>query len=33
MSREDLRRLQATLFELSECRRLLDNAMQPGTTD
>jgi DNA-binding transcriptional MerR regulator len=28
MSREDLRRLQATLFELSECRRLLDNAMQ-----
>ncbi len=27
MSREDLRRLQATLFELSECRRLLDNAM------
>lgn len=28
MSREDLRRLQATLFELSECRRLLDAAMQ-----
>jgi DNA-binding transcriptional MerR regulator len=28
MSREDLRRLQATLFELSECRRLLDLAMQ-----
>jgi DNA-binding transcriptional MerR regulator len=28
MSREDLRRLQATLYELSECRRLLDNAMQ-----
>jgi DNA-binding transcriptional MerR regulator len=28
MSREDLRRLQATLFELSECRRLLDNAMR-----
>jgi len=33
MSREDLRRLQATLFELSECRRLLDNAMQKTTTD
>jgi len=28
MSREDLRRLQSTLFELSECRRLLDLAMQ-----
>ncbi|MGE3989220.1 MerR family transcriptional regulator [Pseudorhodoplanes sp.] len=28
MSREDLRRLQAALFELSECRRLLDYAMQ-----
>ncbi len=28
MSREDVRRLQSTLFELSECRRLLDNAMQ-----
>lgn len=28
MSREDLRRLQAALFELSECRRLLDNATQ-----
>lgn len=26
ISREDLRRLQAALFELSECRRLLDNA-------
>jgi DNA-binding transcriptional MerR regulator len=26
MSREDLRRLQAALFELSECRRLLDAA-------
>jgi DNA-binding transcriptional MerR regulator len=26
MSREDLRRLQAALFELSECRRLLDDA-------
>jgi hypothetical protein len=33
MSREDLRRLQATLFELSECRRLLDAAMQGETTD
>ncbi|MFN3351294.1 MerR family transcriptional regulator [Pseudorhodoplanes sp.] len=28
ISREDLRRLQATLFELSECRRLLDGALQ-----
>jgi DNA-binding transcriptional MerR regulator len=26
-SREDLRRLQAALFELSECRRLLDAAL------
>lgn len=33
MSREDLRRLQATLFELSECRRLLDNAMQKTAAD
>ena len=33
MSREDLRRLQATLFELSECRRLLDYAMQGEATD
>ena len=27
MSREDLRRLQSALFELSECRRLLDGAL------
>lgn len=33
MSREDLRRLQATLFELSECRRLLDNAMEKTPAD
>lgn len=33
MSREDLRRLQATLFELSECRRLLDNALQKTGAD
>lgn len=33
MSREDLRRLQATLFELSECRRLLDTAMPGAATD
>ena len=33
MSREDLRRLQATLFELSECRRLLDNAMEKTASD
>jgi DNA-binding transcriptional MerR regulator len=33
MSREDLRRLQATLFELSECRRLLDNAMRKAGAD
>lgn len=33
MSREDLRRLQATLFELSECRRLLDHATQGETSD
>ena len=32
MSREDLRKLQAALFELGECRRLLDNAMR-GATD
>jgi DNA-binding transcriptional MerR regulator len=30
MSREDLRRLQSALFELKECRRLLDNAMRPA---
>jgi len=29
MSREDIRRLQSALFELSECRRLLDGAL-PG---
>jgi DNA-binding transcriptional MerR regulator len=33
MSREDLRRLQATLFELSECRRLLDNVMEKTASD
>jgi DNA-binding transcriptional MerR regulator len=27
MSREDFRKLQAALFELGECRRLLDNVM------
>lgn len=27
LSREDFRKLQATLFELGECRRLLDTAM------
>jgi len=27
MSREDLRRLQSALFELSECRRLLDKVL------
>jgi DNA-binding transcriptional MerR regulator len=31
MSREDLRRLQAALFELGECRRLLDDAMHDRT--
>jgi DNA-binding transcriptional MerR regulator len=30
MAREDLRRLQVTLFELGECRRLLDEAMKPA---
>jgi DNA-binding transcriptional MerR regulator len=30
MARDDLRRLQVTLFELGECRRLLDEAMKPG---
>jgi DNA-binding transcriptional MerR regulator len=29
MARDDLRRLQVTLFELGECRRLLDEAMKP----
>ena len=29
LSREDVRRLQETLFELSECRRLLDAALGP----
>ena len=28
MSREDLRSLQAALFELSECRRLIDDVMK-----
>jgi DNA-binding transcriptional MerR regulator len=28
LSREELRRLQATLFELGECRRLLDAALE-----
>jgi DNA-binding transcriptional MerR regulator len=27
-SREELRRLQSTLFELTECRRLLDSALE-----
>jgi hypothetical protein len=27
MSREDFRKLQAALFELGECRRLLDSVM------
>jgi DNA-binding transcriptional MerR regulator len=30
LARDDLRRLQVTLFELSECRRLLDEAMKPN---
>jgi DNA-binding transcriptional MerR regulator len=30
MTRDDLRRLQVALFELGECRRLLDEAMKPG---
>lgn len=30
MTREDLRRLQVTLFELAECRRLLDEAIKAG---
>jgi len=30
LTRDDLRRLQVTLFELSECRRLLDDAMKQG---
>ncbi len=30
MGRDDFRRLQVTLFELGECRRLLDEAMKPG---
>lgn len=30
MSREDLRRLQSALFELSECRRLLDGVLEPS---
>lgn len=29
LSRDELRRLQSTLFELGECRRLLDAAMRP----
>jgi DNA-binding transcriptional MerR regulator len=29
LSREELRKLQTTLFELGECRRLLDAAMNP----
>ena len=29
LSREDVRRLQETLFELSECRRLLETALGP----
>jgi DNA-binding transcriptional MerR regulator len=29
LSREDLRKLQATLFELGECRRLIDAATHP----
>lgn len=31
LSREDLRKLQAALFELAECRRLLDRAIDPST--
>lgn len=30
LSREDLRKLQAALFELAECRRLLDRAADPS---
>lgn len=30
LSREDLRKLQAALFELAECRRLLDRAADPA---
>ncbi len=29
MSRDDLRKLQTTLFELGECRRLIDAALSP----
>jgi len=29
LSRDDLRKLQTTLFELGECRRLLDAALSP----
>jgi DNA-binding transcriptional MerR regulator len=28
-ARDDLRKLQVTLFELAECRRLLDDALKP----
>lgn len=33
MSREDLRRLQSALFELSECRRLLDGALSEAAPE
>ena len=33
MSREDLRRLQAALYELSECRRLIDAAVSENASE
>ncbi len=30
LTRDDLRKLQVTLFELNECRRLLDDALKPN---
>jgi DNA-binding transcriptional MerR regulator len=33
MSREDFRKLQAALFELGECRRLLDGVMPEGPAE
>lgn len=33
MSREDIRKLQAALFELGECRRLLDSVIRQATPE